>query len=68
MKTITIHRLELQFDADQITQGNEAEQAVEAVDLINQVLQRQPYGLSAQLIATPDEVEVSSDYQHEEAA
>ena len=67
MKTITIHRLSLQFDASQVTQGKDAEQAMEAVGLINQVLQRQPYGLAAQLIATPDEAEVSSDDEREEA-
>ncbi len=65
MKTITIHRLLLQFDAGQITQGNAAEQAMAAVDLINRVLQRQPYGLAAQLIATPDEIEVSSEIRDE---
>ena len=61
MKAITIHRLSLQFDADQITHGNDAEQAMEAIDLISRVLQRKPFGLAAQLIATPDEIEVSSD-------
>jgi len=28
------------------------------VDLINTLLQREPFGLGAQLIATPDEIEV----------
>ena len=60
MKAITIHRLSLQFDGDQITHGNDEQQAKQAVDLINGVLQRQPFGLAAQLIATPDEIEVES--------
>ena len=68
MKSITIHRLSLQFDADQITHGGDEEQARLAVDLVNMVLQRQPLGLGAQLIATPDEIEVSSDIQEGEEA
>ena len=60
MKSVTIHRLSLQFDADQITQGSNQEQAKQAVDLINGVLQREPFGLGAQLFATPDEIEVES--------
>jgi hypothetical protein len=64
MNSITIHRLSLQFDADQITHGGPEEQAAQAVALINQVLQRQPFGLSAQLIATRDEIEVESATEH----
>jgi hypothetical protein len=60
MNSITIHRLSLQFDADQITHGQSDEQADQAIELINSVLQRQPLGLSAQLIATRDEIEVES--------
>ena len=60
MKSITIHRLSLQFDAGQITQGSDQQQAEQALDLINGVLQREPFGLGAQLIATPDEIEVES--------
>jgi len=60
MKSITIHRLSLQFDAGQITQGTDQQQAKQAVDLINGVLQRKPFGLGAQLFATPDEIEVES--------
>jgi hypothetical protein len=60
MKSIIIHRLSLQFDADQITHGRPGEQAVQAVALINAVLQREPFGLAAQLIATRDEIEVES--------
>ena len=60
MNAITIHRLSLQFDADQITSGLPEEQAVQAVDLINGFLQGQLFGLAAQLIATRDEIEVES--------
>ena len=54
---MTVHRLSLQFDADQITRGSNQKQAKQAVDLINGVLQRE---LGAQLIDTPDEIEVES--------
>jgi hypothetical protein len=60
MKTITIRRLELQFDADQITSGRATRQADQAVDLINLVLQREPFGLGAQLFLHRDEVEIES--------
>jgi hypothetical protein len=58
MNTITIRRLDLQFDADQITRGSADQQARQAVDLINLALQREPFGLGAQLYAHPDEIEV----------
>jgi len=61
MKAITIHRLSLQFDAGQITHGSNEQQARQAVDLINTLLQREPFGLGAQLIATPDEIEVEAE-------
>ena len=61
MKAITIHRLSLQFDAGQITHGGNEQQARQAVDLINTLLQREPFGLGAQLIATPDEIEVEAE-------
>jgi hypothetical protein len=60
MNSITIHRLSLQFDADEITHGQTDEQARQAIDLINTVLQREPFGLGAQLVAIPDEIEVES--------
>ena len=60
MKSITIHRLSLQFDASQIMHSDRETQAGQAVDLINEVLQREPFGLCAQLVATPDEIEVDS--------
>jgi hypothetical protein len=65
MKTITIHRLALQFDAGQLTLGTAEDQARQAVELINSVLNREPFGLGAQLIATPDEIEVESNEQDE---
>ena len=66
MKSITIHRLSLQFDADQITHGGREKQARQAVELINEVLQREPFGLSAQLFDAPDEIEVVSDEEDRE--
>jgi hypothetical protein len=60
VKSITVHRLSLQFDADQITHGRAEEQAAQAIVLINQVLQREPFGLAAQLIATRDEIEIEA--------
>jgi hypothetical protein len=58
MKTITIRRLDLQFDADQVTRGPTEQQARQAIELINLTLQREPFGLAAQLFAHPDEIEV----------
>ena len=60
MRAITVHRLSLQFDAGQITRGTDDNQAREAVKLINLILQREPFGLGAQLIVHPDEIEVES--------
>jgi hypothetical protein len=60
VKAITIHRLSLQFDAGQVTRGSDGNQAREAVILINLILQREPFGLGAQLIVHPDEIEVES--------
>ena len=60
MKTITVRRLDLQFDADQITQGLSTQQVYEAIELINLTLQREPYGLAAQLIIHRDEIEIET--------
>ena len=65
MKIITIHRLSLQFDSGRITQGSNQEQAEQAVELINGVLRRELFGLAAQLIATPDEIEVEPAGENE---
>lgn len=51
----------MQFDADQVTKGNNEEQVHQAVELINKVLQREPYGLCAQLLAGIYELEIESD-------
>jgi RNase P subunit RPR2 len=40
MKTITIRRVDVQFDADQVTQGTSEQQARQAVELIKQVSQK----------------------------
>ncbi|MEQ2009758.1 MAG: hypothetical protein ABMA26_23480 [Limisphaerales bacterium] len=60
MKTITIRRLDLQFDANQVTRGSNEQQARQALELINLTLQRQPFGLGAQFFAHRDEIEVES--------
>jgi len=60
MKVITIRRLDLQFDAGQVTHGSPEAQARQALDLLNRTLQREPFGLGAQLYAHPDEIEVES--------
>ena len=60
MRTITIRRLDLQFDADQITRGSVNQQAKQALELVNQLLQREPFGLAPQLIVHPDEIEIES--------
>ena len=60
MKTITICRLDPQFDAGQVTKGSVELQASQALELINLALQREPFGLGAQLFAHRDEIEVES--------
>jgi hypothetical protein len=60
MKIITIRRLDLQFDADQVTHGNLVQQADQAIELVNRTLQREPFGLGAQLFVHRDEIEVES--------
>lgn len=58
MKVITVRRVDLQFDADQITRGTSAEQVRQAIEAINLALQREPFGLGAQLIVHRDEIEI----------
>lgn len=58
MKTITIHRVSVQFDADQVTHGDKNRQAEQAILLINSVLQYYPTNLGARIIAHRDEIEV----------
>lgn len=60
MKVITIRRLDLQFDANQLTSGSAEAQAAQALELINLTLQREPFGLGAQLFVHRDEIEVES--------
>lgn len=60
MKVIAVRRLELVFDADQLTHGSNTQQASQALELINLTLQRDPFGLGAQLIAHRDEIEVEA--------
>lgn len=62
MKVINVHGISLQFDADQVTQGKARIQAEDAVDMINELLQREPHGLGAQLICYwNEETQVSTD-------
>lgn len=60
MKVITIRRVDLQFDADQITHGPSSRQVDQAIELINLTLQREPFGLGAQLIVHRDEIEIET--------
>ena len=60
IRTITVYRLDLQFDADQITHGPASAQADRAIELINLTLQREPFGLGAQLFAHRDEIEIET--------
>ena len=60
MKVITIRRVDLQFDADQVTHGTKEQQAEQAIEQINLTLQRQPFGLGAQLIVHRDEIEIET--------
>lgn len=53
MKAITVSGLSLQFNGDQITAGDNLAQAKQAIELINLELQRQPYGLGAQILWEP---------------
>lgn len=64
MKTITVRRLDLQFDAGQITHGSSAQQVDQAIELINLTLQREPFGLGAQLIVHRDEIEIETRKHH----
>ncbi len=60
MSTITVRRLDLQFDANQITSGSNQAQVDQAIDQINLVLQREPFGLGAQLLAYREEIEIEA--------
>lgn len=52
MKAITVKNLTIQFDADQVTSGDEITQVQQAIDLINAALQREPHGLGAQIFSS----------------
>ncbi len=59
MRSITVYNLTLQFDGDNT---DPVVQARNAVDQINGVLQRQPYGLGAQILTVGSEIkEVKSE-------
>ena len=61
MKVITVRRIDLQFDANQITHGTPEQQVHQAIELVNLTLQREPFGLGAQLIVHPDEIEIETN-------
>lgn len=54
MRVINAGPFILQFDADEITDGSAKEQVNRAIELVNFVLQREPYGLGAQLYREGD--------------
>lgn len=64
MKAITIHGLTLQFDAGQITHGCADDQARQAVELVNLALQREPFGLGAQIMVHADVLTPLMDFLH----
>lgn len=56
MRVLNMAGLSLQCDADQMTQGDALAQARQALDLINLTLQREPYGLGAQIMVHASEL------------
>lgn len=48
-KSILIHNLTIQFDADQNSESSLKEQAEDAIGIINGVLQREPFGMGVQI-------------------
>ena len=52
MRRITVKNLVLQFDADQETYGDDRQQVLQALEAINEFLQREHYGLAAQILTT----------------
>ena len=59
MKVITVHRLSLQFDADQTTHGSDEQQVRHAIERINATLQKET-GFGVQLFDHRDEIEIES--------
>lgn len=57
MQTIQAFNLSIQFDGDGGTDA--AQQVKEAIELINLTLQREPYGLAAQIFYDPKGIEIS---------
>lgn len=67
MKTLLIRNLVIQIDADQITGGDDTNQAIDAVDLINTLLRREPHGLGAQIMSGGlDDSDVEATYHEGE--
>jgi len=63
MNTITVYKLGLQFhhDDEDVTK----EQVLEAVEIINLSLQREPYGLGAQLFVDYDNLDYDQFYEND---
>lgn len=61
MKAINVYGVQLQFDANEVTHGTASQQAEQAIEQINGILQRQPFGLGAQLIAHREEIDVTEE-------
>ena len=67
MKVITIKNLWIQFDADQIMTGTDKEQALQAIEMINGVMQREPYGFGAQILHSHiDNSDIESEVKDED--
>ena len=66
MRTITIKNLVLQFDGDD-SDLSPKEQAQNVIDQINGVLQREPYGLGAQIMSSGlDDSDIEESNNEEE--
>lgn len=64
MKTIQIKNLVIQIDLDLQSQESVQEQAQSAINQINGVLQREPYGLGAQIFSDDSNIEVINDNRY----
>lgn len=65
MRVLNISGLSLQCDADQVTAGDALEQARQAVEMVNLELQRQPYGLGAQIMLGASSLSAEFEQQDE---
>lgn len=61
MKVITIHNISLQFDGDVKTIGLDREQARVAIDIVNDILHQNPFGINAQILTDASSMSVESE-------